>query len=214
MFTDHLNQTDHSLDAYVLGIPADMKLPPAVKSLVKAYDTAFTDYDNAVIAAELSRLTMAEAAAKDKSALIASLDNGSNDPGPTHVTTALRSAVVADEKVRHTAAKLNNAATTLETAIRDHAGEALTLVLDHDRELTAAVSAKWQKIAELTDEVNALNRAIGVHSNFVLHLTGHHERIEPVSHEDTLPPARHRNNDQALAAIDRLRAERPDGAQV
>jgi hypothetical protein len=214
MQTTYNHQMDGSLAAYILGLPADLKLPTALKPLVKAYDGTFTDWDNAVSDAELTRATLSEAGAKDKTALIAALENGNNDPGTAHVDTATRSAQVADEKVRLTARRVNTAAAALEAGIREHADEALAAAADRERQVIATVTAKWAQIAAQVDEVTALHRRIGEHVNAVAYVIGHPYRVEPGGIDNALPPLHHRNNEQALATIDRLIVERPHGAEV
>ena len=81
---------DLSLYAHTLDIPADFKFPPGMKKPLTEYDTALQEYDVALLAAEESRVQLAQAGEKDKAALIASFDAGTADPGTPHAVAAER----------------------------------------------------------------------------------------------------------------------------
>lgn len=217
----HEGNLDLSLEAYVLGIPAGMKFPASMRTLVKTYDDALLEYDSAVIEAENSRQALAEAGEKDKAALLASFDRGEADPGTAHQATALRAAVVADERVRQIAGKVTLAAQKVVDAVAAHRVDLLTNTLRSERTLIATVAAKWQQLATLLGEIEAVDRSVGTHTNWLLHQLGDRTRIEaPEMLQSWLPPASNRNREDALATIAKIEtallghsAEQPRAAE-
>jgi hypothetical protein len=202
---DYRGSFDTSLSPYVLGIPTGFTMPAALAPMIAAYDEAFQLYDEASIAAELTRHTLTKSPEKDQQALIAALETGKSDPGGKHEATADRAALVADTRLRVTARALSVAAEAVENGIRAHRADILALAIDRERAQIAAVSEAWQEVTEqLATVTGRMSSTIGEHINFVLYVLGERTRIEPSRAElPTINPSV-KNNTATLDALDRI----------
>ena len=121
---------DISLSPFMLGTPADLALPDALAPMLTAYDAALELWADALDNAENSRHTLADAPERDRLALSTAIETGKSDPGGKHHATADRAALVADERLRHTARAVTAAAQAVENGIREHRSDVLNRVIE------------------------------------------------------------------------------------